>query len=107
MRGEDRRLLRDLPSIIGSPPHARGRLVIHSFQMRVLADHPRMRGEDSLHLFAALWRDGSPPHARGRRSTNHPGKGCFRITPACAGKTKFLSDGTIAHKDHPRMRGED
>ena len=111
----------------GSPPHARGRrdsfLKIHlntgitpacagkTTLVLVLTaaakDHPRMRGED-FGTFCIQFQDGgSPPHARGR----HPGRCAvsyvFRITPACAGKTKAFGPAPRCGADHPRMRGED
>ena len=50
---------------------------------------------------------GSPPHARGRRYRGCRRSVASRITPACAGKTKKISDYLLYKWDHPRMRGED
>ena len=54
----------------------------------------------------ALNTSGSPPLARGKLA--NPVEQCTgtRITPACAGKTVFLSPYHIALEDHPRLRGE-
>ena len=86
MRGEDSMKSRPPFAKSGSPPHARGRpagrrrLQVRPWitpacagkttgscrASRMLADHPRMRGEDKEDpAFLADWR-GSPPHARGR-----------------------------------------
>ena len=52
MRGEDS--WRDIVTrrVVGSPPHARGRLLASSAADNLPMDHPRMRGEDKL----AEWR---------------------------------------------------
>ena len=87
MRGEDGIWLRAASRTLGSPPHARGRLAnaktyflqpgitpacagktvsnVNSAARR--ADHPRMRGEDTLYMTNVDFALGSPPHARGRR----------------------------------------
>ena len=69
-------------------------------------DHPRMRGEKFCAVSYSLFDKGSPPHARGKvqhTSQRHNGG---RITPACAGKSPFVSKPRVVPKDHPRMRGE-
>ena len=87
MRGEDASQRASSIRVVGSPPHARGRLLRQGrtgFDDGITPacagktsnplsrrtprwDHPRMRGED---LYSAQHRTdgtGSPPHARGRR----------------------------------------
>ena len=127
MRGEDLRCLMTLPSPEGSPPHARGRLsslAEDSIRRGItpacagktspsraagksLWDHPRMRGEDLPAGAQAGYRQGSPPHARGRPDAPAWDRVDDRITPACAGKTEKYARYWFAHRDHPRMRGED
>ena len=127
MRGEDKELAHQPSDIGGSPPHARGRrdLVGRAapgcritpacagktsllvFATTIPPDHPRMRGEDKELAHQPSDIGGSPPHARGRRDlVGRAAPGC-RITPACAGKTRFRSAGARRSVDHPRMRGED
>ena len=87
MRGEDRLGGRINFVDVGSPPHARGRRARNTVDYStpritpacagktsrrqrlatLCADHPRMRGEDPLHVRAVFCAPGSPPHARGRR----------------------------------------
>ena len=111
----------------GSPPHARGR---HADYVRTIPalritpacagktytnvhfhmghpDHPRMRGEDRPESRGSAFEQGSPPHARGRLPNGNPSKESFRITPACAGKTRLRTVSSAGLRDHPRMRGED
>ena len=127
MRGEDLFRPGEHGVLAGSPPHARGRLLGVWVGVRTgritpacagktlppaprttpEADHPRMCGEDYISANRMKITIGSPPHVRGRRrSLPHPGVS-LRITPACAGKTSFLSSSFPDWPDHPRMRGED
>ena len=86
MRGEDWILFYSVAEVVGSPPHARGRLqpffclarrlritpacagktACHSPGFSPCADHPRMRGEDASKTLLPRGSPGSPPHARGR-----------------------------------------
>ena len=90
MRGEDADSHVVESRIGGSPPHARGRLCVHT-------------------LFDGFLGGlvGSPPHARGRRKYPIVSHLSARITPACAGKTNGNTGQTRTCWDHPRMRGED
>ena len=107
MRGEDSREKNTQTYIMGSPPHARGRLsgmaaslrswritpacagktIGRPFTKPTYMDHPRMRGEDTARTPANTPANGSPPHARGRLIHVRIPIGHDRITPACAGKT--------------------
>ena len=111
----------------GSPPHARGRLAkwlwqkikdwitpacagktyTRSGMFSRTPDHPRMRGEDARMVFESEGGGGSPPHARGRRRGCRTRSHRTGITPACAGKTRWISHAGRDAGDHPRMRGED
>ena len=110
----------------GSPPHARGKGhagPVEVFVRRITPacagksgrahaggelhqDHPRMRGEKTLHCFDAglLW--GSPPHARGKAVYRVNPARRLGITPACAGKSHWTMARYSVNQDHPRMRGE-
>ena len=127
MRGEDPTGCPSTMWFPGSPPHARGRPLPRSggrVQTRITPacagktyrafqqgnaskDHPRMRGEDVNSGDGVRVIAGSPPHARGRLDGEVKEPKSFRITPACAGKTRPDSGGHCCHWDHPRMRGED
>ena len=111
----------------GSPPHARGRrphvnssgvvagitpacagkTLSGGIGGAATADHPRMRGEDTIRAAQQHYGQGSPPHARGRRSHMNSGGIITGITPACAGKTPTALSNRRGQGDHPRMRGED
>ena len=126
LRGEQIAGLYAYPSMLGSPPLARGTvapLVIwiissgitpacagNSCRMRVSfsasRDHPRLRGEQISSSIFSFRIAGSPPLARGTADTTTISAPVYRITPACAGNRfppRALSAGL---KDHPRLRGE-
>ena len=127
MRGEDVGLVLVGVWFAGSPPHARGRLLsclVGGLVPRITPacagktllsfgrggnprDHPRMRGEDKPRQKVGLNHPGSPPHARGRPFTSVRMRCSRRITPACAGKTRWAWLQALLRRDHPRMRGED
>ncbi len=88
MRGEDRERSTLSARCRGSPPHARGRLVLPRIHNCSVTDHPRMRGEDTSASIPGAMYSGSPPHARGRPPFSRLSSGSSRITPACAGKTR-------------------
>ena len=109
MRGEDALTETTRVKNQGSPPHARGRRngghpqgdpagitpacagkTAVSFLSDIgLPDHPRMRGEDPIVPLQSEAPYGSPPHARGRLLTRKHRPLTLRITPACAGRTKW------------------
>ena len=127
MRGEDVWAAYSASPGEGSPPHARGRLIVvipGTVRVRLTPAcagkteasaastaasraHPRMRGEDDDKAPAAGMMNGSPPHARGRRVQARRGNHFLRLTPACAGKTVDSESPWSFAKAHPRMRGED
>ena len=127
MRGEDRGHVGLADKNMGSPPHARGRLKsrcpplciggitpacagktsMKRLHVEKSGDHPRMRGEDRDWLVCCNGSFGSPPHARGRPKCRIFQRSQPRITPACAGKTRFAPSREVRWRDHPRMRGED
>ena len=110
----------------GSSPHTRGapgRTGSRSEMMRIIPayagstgsawrsntprrDHPRIRGEHTLHSCTTSYGPGSSPHTRGARggvgAVADPGG----IIPAYAGSTtsSFMMEDRAW--DHPRIRGE-
>ena len=106
MRGEKSLFLLAVCKALGSPPHARGKVVFKicgyvarritpacaGKRSRVLVkreffgDHPRMRGEKDRRGYNQLRKKGSPPHARGKEADCNTALFHLGITPACAGK---------------------
>ena len=70
-------------------------------------DHPRLRGKDQTMDMHIGMEMGSPPLARERPFCASAAVLCYRITPACAGKTRIIKRRMRAKKDHPRLRGKD
>ena len=126
IRGEynSRRLVVD--DCLGSPPHTRGILFIHSrsknikrltpaYAGNMLSEksnpnqkqaHPRIRGEYCLDKILENGDRGSPPHTRGILAPPPSDRLQIRLTPAYAGNIpwhRYLSRLRIAH---PRIRGE-
>ncbi|SER95507.1 hypothetical protein SAMN05443377_1221, partial [Propionibacterium cyclohexanicum] len=114
-------------TLVGSPPHSRGRPLPPAFggyglgltpafagktscpmmAFCAMRAHPRIRGEDQrvpdlIHDFS-----GSPPHSRGRPGSILEGAFHIRLTPAFAGKTPRRSTSRGLSRAHPRIRGED
>ena len=69
-------------------------------------DHPRVCGENLRPPMSAPARIGSPPRVRGKQAESFTGITLSRITPACAGKTKYENGATVNTRDHPRVCGE-
>ena len=65
-----------------------------------------MCGEKYVPYHAEFLLKGSPPRVRGKaqRLLNHSDD--LRITPACAGKSKFCRLDSWPERDHPRVCGE-
>ena len=126
MRGEYIPVLAPPPPAKGSPPLARG---IHmSFKtstsgpritpacagntlpsvaaLPASGDHPRLRGEYTMHSEKNILERGSPPLARGIQYRRNTGRNRNGITPACAGNTRWSLEGSENYGDHPRLRGE-
>ena len=95
-------------SDMGSPPHVRGKGILHPMHcphgritpacagksnsslvvQSSLWDHPRMCGEKVCFFFVCFFEEGSPPHVRGKASCPRKAGIYPRITPACAGKRR-------------------
>ena len=111
MRGEKLLWCSQVTVIQGSPPHARGKDEPPNAPVKDLRitpacagtrglllrqgsscrDHPRMRGEKACKLKVSVRDRGSPPHARGKVCCITFRAHCYRITPACAGKSRFFA----------------
>ena len=111
----------------GSPPRARGRALrsrkspaqrritpacagksnLHLRRQSWQQDHPRVRGEERTTRRRCKKQEGSPPRARGRVGIFRLNSEGYRITPACAGKSRAALLPPGGHGDHPRVRGEE
>ena len=112
MRGEKGALITKSPIVVGSPPHARGKVPFGRVGDNALGitpacagkscpnrcnhplrrDHPRMRGEKESGLLMKCSTSGSPPHARGKVKPLRLQRRLAGITPACAGKSDRRHD---------------
>ena len=126
LRGEKQIEWVESPLHEGSPPLARGKVVLkvllgiwrritpacagksHSYPVRRRAprDHPRLRGEKKRPQRLLVSCLGSPPLARGKVEKRLRKALRSRITPACAGKSLFRFRKYNLSEDHPRLRGE-
>ena len=113
-------------SVVGSPPHVRGKVSflmclgipvritpacagkspVHYAAERGLQDHPRMCGEKKRTLTDKELAEGSPPHVRGKGTIIPISRVLSGITPACAGKRLAIPTKMNRKEDHPRMCGE-
>ena len=111
---------------VGSPPHVRGevrgmgqspyairitpacagRRKPHKPERERKWDHPRMCGEKGLKLPLKEGAAGSPPHVRGEAQAAIARLNNYRITPACAGRSRLARRHVQTFEDHPRMCGE-
>ena len=111
-------------TMMGSPPHVRGPLLIAKhFKRRggitpacagttisnlcsciVHRDHPRMCGDHVKTFYRVQVGAGSPPHVRGPRLSDSEGVVRLGITPACAGTTDE-SDAVTVEDRSPHVRG--
>ena len=69
-------------------------------------DHPRLCGEKVYFDIVEIDVQGSPPPMRGKGVSGFSLTSVIRITPAYAGKSITLVDGTGWNEDHPRLCGE-
>ena len=70
------------------------------------ADHPRIRGEHTLHPQWVTDLAGSSPHTRGAPGMAVADATAWRIIPAYAGSTVAWDVEAYWYTDHPRIRGE-
>ena len=125
IRGEHVTSRKAIPSGAGSSPHTRGALaglggaadgvrIIPAYagstratlyEVSVVPDHPRIRGEHRMLSPGGVFSAGSSPHTRGARDTCwRRGRGRGYI-PAYAGSTGAFHDVAERLRDHPRIRG--
>ena len=110
----------------GSSPHARGTLGFGGLDcgtqriipacagntwiwkalVKLIRDHPRMRGEHTCLILLLVSATGSSPHARGTLFMASRTSAMVGIIPACAGNTWIPTMLKNEEWDHPRMRGE-
>ena len=69
-------------------------------------DHPRVCGKNVVSEGLIICRPGSPPRVREKRTKWVESKLNARITPACAGKTLYVTNPTSSTWDHPRVCGK-
>ena len=126
IRGEHGSAARPPTRTWGSSPHTRGAHVVGSGGaaaggiipayagstevqiplFRILADHPRIRGEHKGGNVEMTSRSGSSPHTRGAQTRPTQESHRPRIIPAYAGSTLRAASAASAGVDHPRIRGE-
>ena len=127
VRGEERDLRRLQTALYGPPPRAWGRVRSYprgaddrrstptcvgksccwDFQLRRLAVHPHVRGEEILVPKSNTGGLGPPPRAWGRAHLEPSPPSIPRSTPTCVGKRLLVT--VAAHVDgvHPHVRGEE
>ncbi len=113
-------------SVAGSPPHTRGKpaqggspvmpsrltpahagKTQYSYSSTTpFKAHPRTRGENFSGPTKGIYHIGSPPHTRGKLYLAPTYCNTLRLTPAHAGKTKYVVTVSELVKAHPRTRGE-
>ena len=71
----------------------------------LLEDHPRVCGNHDRMEEHHQAEPGSPPRVREPRGEHSIDLMTNRITPACAGTTKEVRNGTGTEEDHPRVCG--
>ena len=92
--------------ILGITPACAGKSVVRSRRRGISWDHPRVCGEKLEDNAAHRLPTGSPPRVRGKARLERVIKRLWRITPACAGKSKCSHRCRLKSKDHPRVCGE-
>ena len=126
MCGENRNGIWQPTKRIGSPPRVRGKQPFGIFKVKVrgitpacagktykfhiirflVQDHPRVCGENHRMFSFIPLMEGSPPRVRGKQQRKCKDSLEMGITPACAGKTRFLYIAILGLEDHPRVCGE-
>ena len=80
----------------GITPACAGKTLVMMFKDFNMRDHPRMCGKDLRQPSKTLLPPGSPPHVRERPFPVYDSQQKDRITPACAGKTRYVEEGATA-----------
>ena len=105
VRGKVLRTLRHRNSV-GITPACAGKSRYRSLCVAVCRDHPRVCGEKVLSNLAKAVAAGSPPRVRGKGARICQNLERVGITPACAGKSWWISSRRPDRRDHPRVCGE-
>ena len=71
-----------------------------------MGDHPRVCGEKDAEMAVLSQEMGSPPRMRGKAVMPSTRMSAARITPAYAGKRRWLKILDQRIRDHPRVCGE-
>ena len=87
-------------------PACAGKTTTLAFASEIAWDHPRVCGKNSIWMRQTTLHSGSPPRVREKQRNEDMIINNDRITPACAGKTLFLSTTTYRLWDHPRVCGK-
>ncbi len=106
VRGEQSPGWPKTPSLVGSPPRARGAGPSGPAPILSGGITPACAGSSGAPGGRGGRSWGSPPRARGAGCLNTGHKRAVGITPACAGSRGDRSPGATFERDHPRVRGE-
>ena len=87
-------------------PACAGKTVFLRSSDTAVPDHPRVCGENCSAVSCHSSACGSPPRVRGKPQSSRCTLSRDRITPACAGKTTSIWNGSQPSTDHPRVCGE-
>ena len=92
-------LMRNIPAYAGKTyDHSEGR--------EIIAEHPRVCGENDIVGAGGSFHCGTSPRMRGKRSASRFDNSSCRNIPAYAGKTIFHLVGRHLSREHPRVCGE-
>ena len=105
MRGKERRS-QHLPRLLRITPAYAGKSLPCMCNRPPRRDHPRLCGEKRSGGSTSSFVRGSPPPMRGKATRKSPVGMPPGITPAYAGKSRFITRCTVSLKDHPRLCGE-
>ena len=105
VRGEDVRNA-DKSQGLGITPACAGRSLTQARRCATIEDHPRVCGEKAVVNPRFQSARGSPPRVRGEGEAAGLCIKYARITPACAGRSRWKRRGACQLGDHPRVCGE-
>ena len=87
-------------------PACAGKTGIATKALVLVRDHPRVCGKNLAPTAKPLVIQGSPPRVREKHIYPQTFVSRLRITPACAGKTRHISNAATFLEDHPRVCGQ-
>ena len=105
VRGTEIALKLDLYPVRITPACA-GNSCIGNTRQSGRKDHPRVCGEQIPRYSCSYADGGSPPRVRGTAIPKTISSAYCRITPACAGNSRFWLAKILFSRDHPRVCGE-